>query len=254
MVETPPSGARNKKLLLAAFLLGVVFVVLFNIQGCIVARRRARNQMDFVLVTRDIKAEKTGTKLEVGDIERITLPKEEGQRIKGLLEWHQITVGQTKVRVDVEKSSLLRKTDIREPAFYAAKLLRDLKANERTVNLKVTKIEAPAAHLRRGAHVDVYGVIASVKGVAPQLELIFSDLEVMAVGEEGEAGETSDNFRTITVKVKADVMTDFLRVRDRVQGEFTITIRKPGTTPTVSYATEEKQVLTEAARRALTLP
>ncbi|NQU75753.1 MAG: hypothetical protein HQ546_05505 [Planctomycetes bacterium] len=210
----------NKRLLLAAVALGVIFVVLLNVQSWRDEADRRRNQVAFVLVKGDLPP---GQTLTNANIEKVHIPLEVGEKLKGLYPWSNVVLGQTTVKQLVVKNSLLRKVDTEQ--MFMEPDTTGMKLGWRTISLPVDSQGAPAGYVRRGVRVDLYGAIDVPGEPAAKMQLIIESLEVMGVGGQA-GGDGRRSFRSVEVQVPAELVPKLLEVKRRLVGRMTLVVRR----------------------------
>jgi Flp pilus assembly protein CpaB len=225
MNDQVQSGFRNTRLLVIAVLLGVLFVVLFNIQSCREEALRQGNQKGFVLVQADLTP---GQVLTADNVKRVNIPGDVGGQLKGLREWNEIVLDQTRVTVFVAKNSLLRLADTGPAEAEEDELVRQMKMGWDTVSLPVDSQHVASGWVHRGSRVDLFGAVR-MPGSPTETQLIIESLEVM--GADGRVDiDSKRGFRSLDVQVPRDLAPKLLEVKRRVIGPMSVGVRRPDDT------------------------
>ncbi len=223
MAETPPSGLQNKRLLLAAAAVGVVFLVLLNMQRVLEKRQFHRNRVQFVLVKVDLSP---GQVLTDSVVEPIALPREVAEKAMGLYPFNRVELGETQVQRFVAKNELLHLTDMQERLATEDTLSKRVRGDRQVISLAVDS-RSPSAFVRSGSRVDVLGAI-QIAGKPTRTQLIIENLEVLSVDGEVNPAKQRNNYHSVEVHVPTELVANLKEVQRRIVGALTISVRRPG--------------------------
>ena len=226
MAQTAPTGFQNKKLLLVAIGLGVLFMALYYVQKYSEEAAANASKAYIVRLKTDMEA---GQVLTINNVEKAAIPLEFVKNLQGMVLWDdkdkdfEKRLGFDKVVRRVQKSHFLEWTDLVGSDSDADRPSRKISQGWRVISLQVENTRVPGAYLRVGDRVDVYGSIA-IKGKPAPTQLIVESLKVMSVGGRIDAQPRQD-FRTIDVEVPLKIVPQMLEVQNRVVGRLTVAVR-----------------------------
>ena len=216
--------------------MGVVFVALLNVQGCLRESERARNQVGLVQVTRDLAPDQT---LTSDNVKRVNVRAQAARELTGQYRWAELegTLGQTTAKKFVGKGNLLRRTDTEEAIADQDPTIKAMRPNWQTIGIPVDPKSVPGGYIRRGSRVDLYGFIA-VGGRPRAMQLIIECVEVMGADGRSDVGSRRGQIRSLAVQVPADVAPKLLQVVDeKVEGVdgIKVAVRRPDDYQTLKY-------------------
>lgn len=219
-------GIQNKKLLIVAIIVGVVFVALYNVQRIREEAARRASRTFVVRVTTDLEP---GQVLTEQNVQPVGLEMD-STSLKGLVMWEgeaglKNGLNVQQVRRRVEKNTVLQLADIGQADALDRGPSEKIRPGWQAVTLQVETNDAPSAYIRRGDRVDVYGKVI-MPGKPEQKRLIIEAVEVMAVGGQLDV-TTKQDFRSISVQVPNDVVPLLMEALDRVVGKLKLSVRPP---------------------------
>jgi len=222
MAETDPGGFRNTRLVLVAIVLGLVFIVLLNLQRWLERQQRRRDQVNVVLVKANLEA---GQVLRGDNVESVAIPRAVAQRALGLYRYSDIELDVTKVQRPVAKNDLLRLSDMHQRLAREDVLAKLMRGNRQAITLPVDSRE-PSAFVKPGARIDLWGPLY-IPGQTARTQLIIENLQVLSVDGETDPDEVRENFRSVEVHVPAELVPKIKEVQRRLSGPMSLSVRAP---------------------------
>jgi len=223
MAQTAPGGFRNTRLVLVAVVLGVVFVVLLNLQRFLEAQRRQREQVQVALVKANLPA---GSVLTSTNVEPVSVPREVADKALGLYRYKDIELGLTKVYQPVAMNDLLRVGDLRQELAAEHALAKFMQGKRQAISFPVDSRE-PSAFVAPGTRIDLWGPVY-IPGQTARTQLIIENLEVLSVDGQTDPDQVRRNFRSVEVHVPTELVPKLKEVQRRLSGPMSLSVRAPG--------------------------
>lgn len=227
MAEEATSGFDNKKLLLVAVFLGVLFVILFNWQKVLAGRERQQNTVYIVQVAEDLRP---GEVLTQGNTRRVPIQREYAENMTGIVRYDQnfeAGLGTEQVLRSVKKDSYLQINDI-GVAGDGQSLSDELEDPlYRVVSIEVDPTDVPALFVARGDRVDLYGTL-SVAGQPSRRHLLIEAVKVLGVGNQPAVQGGRSSFHSLQIQLPADIVPQWMELTRRLDGPVVPAGRKRG--------------------------
>ncbi|MCD6364483.1 MAG: hypothetical protein J7M14_01275 [Planctomycetes bacterium] len=250
MAEQNPSAKSDKAGLIAALVLGVLVVVLYNVQINRIANSRRGKIVPVVVVKRSMDV---GERIEPGDVElkKVDLEPEVAEGLGGVVDDESQVIGQT-LNKRIFRNRFLRWTDI--AGAGAVRPSSALRKNKEAFTVSIEPRVAPGMILSVGDRVALLGKF-SLKGGGLKSYRIIQGVRVLAVGGVvGHSGGTLDrrstlsrkgqrSYRSLTLEVSPETSTQLDNVLSFVQGPPRVVVLSPEND--YEYIGEDAHVLDE---------